>query len=184
MGLVILLELGLLFGVGSLLCILVTGLFASVAKKQLPTNSKRSLNEGIRRSVKNGLFLGLLSGLLGGLISGLVADRLAIGWFSAIAVGLFFGGLCTTVAELFFGLGAAIRHYILRFSLWQTGCTPAPWRYVAFLDDTVEQLLLRKVGGGYFFRHRLLQDYFALLETNRPPDGKTDQAPQISLSPE
>jgi hypothetical protein len=63
-----------------------------------------------------------------------------------------------------------MQHYTLRFWLWQARCTPAPWRYVAFLDDATEQLLLRKVGGGYIFRHRLLQDYFASLEVVSPHD--------------
>jgi eukaryotic-like serine/threonine-protein kinase len=58
-----------------------------------------------------------------------------------------------------------VRHYILRFWLWRAGCTSAPWRYVAFLDNAVEQLILRKVGGGYIFRHGLLQDYFASYDT-------------------
>jgi hypothetical protein len=52
-----------------------------------------------------------------------------------------------------------------------------PWQAVPFLEDVVEQLLLRKIGGGYIFRHRLLQDYFASLET--PPSG---DAPTTSAS--
>jgi len=35
---------------------------------------------------------------------------------------------------------------------------------VTFLDEAAERLLLRKVGGGYIFVHRLLLDYFASLE--------------------
>jgi hypothetical protein len=34
---------------------------------------------------------------------------------------------------------------------------------VDFLDYATECILLRKVGGGYIFIHRLLQDYFAAL---------------------
>jgi len=128
-----------------------------------------SPNEGIRRSLKNGLFIGLLGGLgfwLGkGLLGWPAYGRL--GWLgTGLGTGLF-GGLG---AGLFFGLGAAMQHYTLRFWLWQARCTPAPWRYVAFLDDAVEQLLLRKVGGGYIFRHRLLQDYFASLDIVPPHD--------------
>jgi hypothetical protein len=95
------------------------------------------------------LVYGLLFGLVGGLLVGLVAglgDMLVV------------------------GLDATIRHYTLRFWLWRAGCTPAPWQFVAFLDDAVEQLLLRKVGGGYIFRHRLLQDYFASLDIVPPYD--------------
>jgi hypothetical protein len=78
---------------------------------------------------------------------------------------------------LFSWLGATLQHYTLRFWLWQARCTPAPWRYIAFLDDAVEKLLLRKVGGGYIFRHRLLQDYFASLDT--PP---SEEVPAASAS--
>ena len=38
-----------------------------------------------------------------------------------------------------------------------------PWRYVTFLDYATERIFLRKVGGGYIYIHRLLQDYFAEL---------------------
>ncbi len=33
-----------------------------------------------------------------------------------------------------------------------------------FLDDATDRLLLRRVGGGYLFIHRLLLEYFARLE--------------------
>jgi hypothetical protein len=82
-------------------------------------------------------------------------------WSSGLVVGL----SSWLLAALYFGgLGATMQHYILRFWLWRTYLFP--WQAVPFLDDAVEQLLLRKVGGGYIFRHRLLQEYFASLETN------------------
>lgn len=34
---------------------------------------------------------------------------------------------------------------------------------IRFLDYATERIFLRKVGGGYIFIHRLLQDYFAEL---------------------
>ncbi|HEY0601910.1 MAG TPA: hypothetical protein VGD58_03320 [Herpetosiphonaceae bacterium] len=36
-----------------------------------------------------------------------------------------------------------------------------PRPYVSFLDFAAQCILLRKVGGGYIFIHRLLLDYFA-----------------------
>jgi len=36
-----------------------------------------------------------------------------------------------------------------------------PWRYVDFLEYAAERLFLRKVGSGYSFIHRQLQDHFA-----------------------
>jgi hypothetical protein len=80
---------------------------------------------------------GLLSGVLAGLSTGLV-------------VGLLYGGL------------ASFRYYVLRFLLWRTGTVP--WHYVPFLDYAAERILLRKVGAGYIYIHRLLLDYFASLE--------------------
>jgi hypothetical protein len=38
----------------------------------------------------------------------------------------------------------------------------APWKYVEFLDDAADRILLRKVGGGYIFAHRLLMEWFAV----------------------
>ena len=36
-----------------------------------------------------------------------------------------------------------------------------PWDYAKFLDHAAERILLRKVGGGYIFIHRMLLEYFA-----------------------
>jgi len=56
----------------------------------------------------------------------------------------------------------------VRFLLWRAGAVP--WHYVQFLDYAAERILLRKVGGGYIFIHRLLLDYFASLETISAPE--------------
>jgi hypothetical protein len=39
-----------------------------------------------------------------------------------------------------------------------------------FLDYAAERILLRKVGGGYIFVHRLLLEYFALLDAGSSAD--------------
>lgn len=121
--------------------------------KQLTERLKLSPNEGIRRSVKNGLLFGLLFGLVG-LLAGLVTAQL-FGLLFGLVGGLLFG--------LYFGLytvlGAALEHYTLRFWLWRTHVFP--WKAVPFLDDATARILLRRVGGGYNFAHRLLLDYFA-----------------------
>ncbi len=57
---------------------------------------------------------------------------------------------------------AFIRHFTLRFWLWQAKCLP--WNLVLFLDEAAERLLLRKVGNSYIFVHQLLLDYFATLD--------------------
>ena len=45
-----------------------------------------------------------------------------------------------------------------------------PWNYPRFLDYATERILLRKVGGGYIFVHRLLLEYFAALDAMSSSD--------------
>jgi DNA polymerase III delta prime subunit len=173
-GLVGGLVVGLLFGLTyGLVFGLLFGLLFGTSTEQLTEVSILSPNEGIRRSVKNGLVVGLVFGLVFGLAGGL-GFGLVFGLVYGLASGLV-GGLIGLVFGLAYGLGAAVRHFTLRFWLWRTRLFP--WQAVPFLEDTVEQLLLHKVGGGYIFRHRLLQDYFSSLDT--PP---FEEAPIVSAS--
>jgi serine/threonine protein kinase len=78
------------------------------------------------------------------------------GAIPALAVGLSCGG------------AAYVQHFVLRFLLW---CDRrVPLNYPRFLDYATERILLRKVGGGYIFIHRLLLEYFASLEEKN--DGR------------
>ena len=52
-----------------------------------------------------------------------------------------------------------VRHMILRVLLYRQHSTPL--NYARFLDYAAERVLLRKVGGGYIFTHRMLMEYFA-----------------------
>ncbi|HSG15395.1 MAG TPA: hypothetical protein VLE70_03605 [Anaerolineae bacterium] len=54
-----------------------------------------------------------------------------------------------------------IKHFLVRTLLWLH--RDLPWDAVRFLDYAGELIFLRKVGGGYIFIHRLLQQYFASL---------------------
>ena len=54
---------------------------------------------------------------------------------------------------------ACLQHLAMRAALWWNDS--APLRYVRFLDYAAERVFLRKVGGGYVFVHRLLQEWFA-----------------------
>ena len=154
-------------------------------------------NQGIHRSVLNGIVLGLISavivGLLGSLSSGLsnwlnsglanLSNGLSIGLRNGLSIGLLAGLLAGPSAGLLVGLLrgglASLRHYVLRFLLWRTGAVP--WHYVPFLDYAAERILLRKVGGGYIFLHRLLLDYFAAQETapvfNEPTEHRQASTP-------
>jgi hypothetical protein len=66
---------------------------------------------------------------------------------------------------------AIIQHYTLRLIL--TLNNHAPLNYVRFLDHAAERILLRKVGGGYIFVHRMLLEYFASLEEEQPRKNDT-----------
>jgi eukaryotic-like serine/threonine-protein kinase len=42
-----------------------------------------------------------------------------------------------------------------------------PFRFIKFLDQCAGLILLKKVGGGYIFIHRMLLEYFAELRPSR-----------------
>ena len=71
-------------------------------------------------------------------------------------------GLFGTISALYYGAFDLAKHVILRSMLALNN--KIPFRYGHFLDYATERVFLRKVGGGYIFVHRLLQDYFADLE--------------------
>jgi hypothetical protein len=114
-------------------------------------------NKRIRISMKDGLLDGLTVGLLTGLFF-LLAGGPLIGLLSGLLTGLFLwvGG----------GLDRVLYHYFLRFWLWR--CHLFPLKAVPFLEDATARVLLRRIGGGYSFTHRLLLDYFADMETAPP----------------
>ncbi|MGH8909320.1 MAG: hypothetical protein ACRD0K_23205 [Egibacteraceae bacterium] len=78
-----------------------------------------------------------------------LAGTLFLGLIFGMALGMAFGGL------------VCLQHLVLRGLLAYHGC--APLRYVSLLNEATGQLLLRRVGSGYMFVHRMLLDYFAEL---------------------
>jgi hypothetical protein len=114
-----------------------------------------------------GLVIGLGRGLVGGLIGALE--------------GCLVGGMVLVLVVLGFELVTAgranIRRYVLRFFLKRNGS--APWNYVKFLDYAAGRILLRKVGGGYAFLHRMLLEYFAARYVD--PGSTTANAANPSL---
>jgi len=162
------LELGLSFGLFVWLFLgLILGLregrsFSGIETRAVP-------NEGIRRSARNALISRLFSlvlvvfvfvlsfGLGSVLIDGL---RGGFGWLRvALFVGLTLGLVVGLFVSLRAGGEACLKHVVLRLWLIRHGSTP--WNYVRFLDYAAERILLRKVGGGYVFLHRMLLEYFA-----------------------
>ncbi len=62
----------------------------------------------------------------------------------------------------FYGGLDFIKHWILRLIL--AGTKVLPFRLIYFLDQSTDLIFLRKVGGGYIFTHRLLQEQFATMD--------------------
>ena len=128
-------------------------------------------NEGIHRSARNAFIAACFFGCIGGIASGIVCG-LAFGWIGQIRdwsiIGIGFAIICSIIfamqAAALNGGIACIEHYMLRLYLWRAGCIP--WKYSRFLDFADERILLRKLGGGYMFDHRLLLEYFASLDVS------------------
>ena len=95
-------------------------------------------NQGIRSSLRNSLFIGLIFGLIFGLIDGLIGGLID---------GLKYGGV------------ACIQHFSLRQLLHRKDRIPQ--NYAKFLDFASDRLLMKKIGGGYVFFHRMLLEHFA-----------------------
>jgi hypothetical protein len=62
---------------------------------------------------------------------------------------------------------AVLRHVVLRWVLHRRYVFP--WHAQVFLNDATARILVRRVGGGYSFIHRLLLEYFANLDDGNSP---------------
>ena len=100
-----------------------------------------------------------------GFVLGL-CSKLVLDVYSGLALSLYVSLAFTVIYGLSAGWQTCSQHLILRILLWRTGCTPL--NYIRFLDYAVERLLLRKVGGGYIFIHRLLLEYLVGLDGAAP----------------
>ncbi len=180
-------SLGLSFG---LLCWLLLGFYQSIAQEQIKDQERLVPNQGIRLSLRNSLLLGLISGVVIGGI-GIVTFALSEGlsywlsywlivglneglrvgmsyWLSveqsyALSLGLsYFWSLFVASSILVWivtGGLAVWRHYLIRCLLRRAHAFPL--NAFQFLDDATARILLRRLGGGYRFTHRLLLDSLA-----------------------
>ncbi len=117
-------------------------------------------NEGIWRSVRIAAQTGATGGLTISLCVWLIIRLADPGY--AVTLGFGAGLIGGFIVSMAYGGYAVLSHLVLRLILWYHGA--APWNYARFLDYAAERILLRKVGGGYIFVHRMLLEYFANLE--------------------
>jgi hypothetical protein len=158
------LPFGIAFGIAAGL---IVGVFIGFSGREVEMST--TPNQGIWRSAQNAARIGLSAWLAVAMPIGITSElawRLALGPDNSRIVGLVVGltiGLALGLAvSLVFGGLACVQHLVLRLLLCLSGKTP--WKYIRFLDYAAERVFLQKVGGGYIFVHRLLQEYFAQLE--------------------
>jgi hypothetical protein len=166
-GLFVGLFVGLLGGliIGPIELMILSGLsYAEVKERTIP-------NQGIRQSIKSAaiVLLAIIIGvtLIAGPVAvlvvvfgpnvGLDAEFVKVVVVLIFAVGPILG--CCLLAD--YGGISVIQHFVLRFILYRNGYLP--WNIVRFLDYAAERIFLQKVGGGYKFIHRLIQEHFASL---------------------
>jgi WD40 repeat protein len=130
-----------------------------------------SPNEGIRRTTAYVIRFGLITFMLSALLvasfffpaayfaGDSLINTFVQYWDDALV------SLISFCIPIMFGYGGmeVINHFTLRYILWRKKL--APWRYDRFLEDMKNAVLVKRVGGGYIFLHRILQDYFASIET-------------------
>jgi nucleoside phosphorylase/DNA polymerase III delta prime subunit len=123
-----------------------------VTQGQLPDTLKFSPNQGIHQAIKNlGLVILPFSAGVGVFFT--VQDSSLYNGLTMGMIALLLGGL------LFGGLVPIIQHYYVRFLLFASH--RLPFRPVTFLNQATQLFLLRRVGGGYKFIHRLVLDHLA-----------------------
>jgi hypothetical protein len=143
---------------------------------------RASPNQGIRRSVRRSFLCGLVALLVTAVSmvfifppleqrGGVLAAIVDLAWRMCLSLGLPFA--------LAHGGYTGLSHGALRLILWRRGAIPL--NYVDFLDHATDCIFMRRVGGGYMFVHRLVQEHFArheqeLLALVRAPsaDGAGD----------
>jgi hypothetical protein len=149
-------TIGLLFGIISglifgLFFVLGGGLGSSEIQQ------RTTPNQGIRSSVRNSWIVGLIGWLVFGVIFGLISSL--FGYKSLVEIGVIGGMIFGLIFGLKYGGAAWTQHLVLRQMLYRKG--RMPWNYAKFLNFASERLLMKKVGGGYVFFHRMLLEHFA-----------------------
>ena len=125
---------------------------------------RMSPGQGVAQSLRSGITVMTRVMMLAGVLLGLAvsAAMLIAGRTIIVAAAPWMVWLLTYLGlgfALAFGLLAYLQHARLRRVLHDRGHIAE--EYPAFLNQTAERNLLRKVGGGYTFVHALLLQYFS-----------------------
>ncbi|HZR40605.1 MAG TPA: NACHT domain-containing protein, partial [Ktedonobacteraceae bacterium] len=161
-GLKLMIVLGFLIGLLVLLGGLLGAFTGGMSTNLINERNLTKPNQGIRLSALHSVLIGVISMLIGGVMGGAFAGvRYPNDITIMLTYALIFGPLVGLITGLRNGGIACIQHVALRWLLHATDALP--WNYARFLDYAAERVLLRKVGGGYIFIHRLLLEYFASL---------------------
>ena len=167
----------------------VLGLIQGVTQERIEDQDRRVANQGIRRSLRNSVIISVVSGTIIGSIGILsyvlryvLSVGLSIGLSEWLSVGLSLGSLigisgALLICMLTGGL-ANFRHYTIRSLLSRSHTFPG--RAPRFLNDATTRILLRRIGGGYSFVHRLLLDHLADAAGQSTERASTSMAPPSS----
>ena len=118
-------------------------------------------NQGLRLSLVNAGMVALIVSVIFGSISTLLGWIVSDGTVARTISYLFYGLFVGVLASMWYGLLFVFQHAILRLLLRRGGYTPPIGQYARLLDNAAARILLLKVGGGYKFVNRYLQEYFA-----------------------
>ncbi|MDM8566340.1 trypsin-like peptidase domain-containing protein [Candidatus Halobeggiatoa sp. HSG11] len=123
------------------------GLFlGGIQKGKIPNNFKLFPNQGIRQAIKNLLWIILPFSIVFGTFHSINYD---------LYQGLTAGLSMLLLGSIFFGLIPIIQHYYLRFLLF----SDQKLQLNSILNQSTQLFLLRRVGGGYKFIHRLILEH-------------------------
>ncbi len=143
-------------------------------------------NAGLRRSLYNSILIMFFTGLLS--VSLILIPMFVLVYLSGSLISIIsmlFVAIIVFGLAMLLGLSLAvsygdgvevIKHILLRLVLANENVIPR-WRYDEFLDYCADLGLLRKVGGGYIFRHRLLLEHFAEYYERQQPTTTNESPP-------
>ena len=154
---------GLIYG---LICVLIYGLISGLVhglKGKKEIDIKKHPEQAIKENLKNAVYIS--SGLVVifivffFLIFQILLKYMSdLDWNEVGSVLIRLGGVAMAFT-LWFTTKPVIEHFSLRVVLCLNGYLP--WNYARFLDYATDRLFLQRVGGGYRFVHRFLQEHLA-----------------------